>query len=64
MLKIKMVASQATSILTVGAKPLALRRSMFVPETQEFLDGDIFTVDADAVLTAVCCWLAVSQGKL
>ena len=37
----------------------ALRRSVFLPETHELADGDIFPVDADAVLTAVCMgWLS------
>ena len=33
------------------------------PKAYELPDGDIFTVGADAVLTAVCCALAVSPGK-
>ena len=62
MLKIKMVASPGNLLLIVGDKMLALRRSVFLPETHD-LDSDILTVDADAVLTAVLCGLAVSPMK-
>ena len=57
MLKIKMVAPSGKLILIVGDKKLALRRSVLLPETQELPNSDVFTVDADAALIAVCCWL-------
>ena len=54
---------QTTSSPLSALKRFRCGEVLFLPETHEFPDSDVFTVNADAVLTAVCCWFAVSGGN-
>ena len=61
-MKIKAVAPPKNIIPLPVPKRFRCREVFFQPEGL-LLNGHVFTLGADAVLTAVCCGFAVSPGK-